>query len=115
MPKVPSSKRIEKYEVKRKISMPSAYQAMVTREKIDLTPLGERAKIDEVVAGILNKFGIPGTDRIKYHNFARKIDKLKRENALVPASVEAEMAKYERLGCDRTVLEEIISSLTGTE
>ena len=115
MVKVPSSKRILKYEVKRKVSMPRAYESMITNEKLDLTPLGERAKIDEAVSGILNRHGIPGNDRIKYHNFARRIERLKRTGVLVPASLEAEMAKYERLGCERTILEEIVKSITGAE
>lgn len=113
MPKAGSKERIEKYEIKRTTTMPVAYEKMVKERKPAVEKLGARAEIDEKVSGILNAHGVPGNFRIPYHNFARIIDRHLRNKTLVPKTVEAEMAKFEALGCDRTILEEIVKTLTG--
>jgi hypothetical protein len=115
MPKASAKKRIETYDIKRKGSMIQAYKDMVSRPTIDLAALGDRAKFDEMIAGILNKHDITGNDRIKYYNFARRIEKLKRTMNLTPTAIEAEKARFTRLGCDATVLDEIVKTITGAE
>lgn len=108
-----SSKRITKYDTKRTITMPVAFEAMVKNRRPDLESLGARAEIDEKVAGILTKNNISGSDRIKYHNFGRYIEKRVREKTLTQSVVESAKAKYVALGCDEAVLDEIIATLTG--
>ena len=115
MPKSDASLRVEKYETKRTVSMPAAYEAMVSKREPRTENIGARAKLDELVAGILNRHNVPSNFRIPYHNFARKIEKLKRTNALVASSVEAALAYWEALGCERAILEEIVQAITGAE
>lgn len=106
--------RVEKYLTKRE-GMTENYQKMVLREKIRIANLGARASVDEKVATILTSYDITGPDRIKYHNFARKIEKLQREGVLTNTALRAERAKYEALGCDPKVLDDIVKAITGTE
>ena len=113
MVKVTSQERIEKYDTKRTKTMPVGYEAMVKDRKPRLEKMGARAEIDSKVGGILTSHNISGTDRIKYHNFARTIERRHREGTLTSDIVEAEMSKYERLDCDRAVLEEIVRTITG--
>jgi len=113
MVRVSSQERIDKYDKKRQKTMPVGYETMVKDRKPDLEALGKRAEVDSKVGGILTQHGIPGNDRIKYHNFARTIERRHREGTLVPDVLNAELAKYEALGCDRAVLDEIVRTITG--
>ncbi len=115
MPKSSARRRMELYDIKRKGSMLKAYNDIVTRDTLNISAIGDRAKFDEMIAGILTKHDVPGSDRIKYHNFARRIEKLKRTGVLTPSSLDAEKAKYTRLGCDPAILDEIVKSITGAE
>lgn len=109
----PSSDRIEAYNTKRVVSMPLAYEAMVKGRVPKTDKIGYRAQVDEKVASILTKNNVSGNDRIKYHNFARYIEKRIREGTLTTTVVEASKSKYIALGCEDAILDEIISALTG--
>jgi len=113
MVRVGSQERIERYETKRQKTMPVGYEAMVKDRKPRVEKLGARAEIDAKIGGLLTQRGVTGNDRVKYHNFARWIEKRHREGTLTSDAVEAEMAKYERLDCDRAILEEIVRTITG--
>lgn len=115
MPRSDAGLRRERYEIKRKVSMVPAYENMVKVRQPRVERLAGRAELDTTVAGILNNHGIPANDRIKYHNFARKIEKLKRTGTLVDAVVQGTFAYFEAIGCDRAVLEDIFRSITGGE
>jgi len=115
MVKASSSERIEKYEKKREISMVPAYEAMVKSRKPDLEALGARAELDSKVAGILTGHDIPAAMRINYHNFARYIEKRKREGTLTPTVLEAAKAHWITLGCEEDVLNEIVQAITGAQ
>ena len=113
MVKASSQERIEKYDTKREKTMPVGYEAMVKTRKPRVEKLGARAEVDSKVGGILTSHNVTGVKRIDYHNFARWIEKRHREGTLTSDAVEAEMAKYERLGCDPAILDEIVKTLTG--
>lgn len=113
MVRASSQERIKKYDRKRQKGMPINYEDAVKIERPNLEKLGARAEIDSKIAGILTNHNITGVKRIDYHNFARWIEKRHREGTLTSDALEAEMAKYERLDCDRAVLEEIVRTITG--
>lgn len=61
---------------------------------------------------ILDNHGIFGNDRVKYLNFARRLYHLAKRlsgQALVNAA-SAEMARWAAMGCDPTVLREIMDA-----
>ena len=103
-----------KYDIKRKTSMPVAYEKMVKDREPDLEAMVKRAEIDSKVAGILTAHDITGSDRIKYHNFAREVDKAIREGTLTETKLASLFAKYTALGCDDAILDEIVKALQGT-
>jgi len=113
MVKASSQERVEKYDTKREKTMPVGYEAMVKTRKPRVEKLGARAEVDSKIAGILTNHNVTGSDRIKYHNFARWIEKRHREGTLTSDAVEAAKAKYERLDCDPAVLDEIVKTITG--
>ena len=113
MVRASSQERIDKYDTKRQKTMPVGYEAMVKDRKPRVEKLGARAEIDSKIGGILTNHNITGVKRIDYHNFARWIEKRHREGTLTSDAVEAEMAKYEKLDCDRAILEEIVRTITG--
>jgi len=112
MVKSSSQDRIEAYEDKRE-SMAKNYAKRVVEKRPKLERLGARAEVDSKVASILTANNITATDRIKYHNFARAIEKRVREGTLTSDFIEAEKAKFIALGCEESVLDQIVEALRG--
>ncbi|RLF17391.1 MAG: hypothetical protein DRZ82_09855 [Thermoprotei archaeon] len=115
MVKASSAERIEKYDDKRTTSMVVAYKRRVEERRPNLEALGARAELDSKVAGILTSHNVSSAKRIDYHNFARYIEKRKREGTLTPDIIEAAKAHWTALNCDEAILDEIIQAITGAQ
>jgi len=115
MVKASSAERIEKYEDKRTTTMVTAYKKRVEERRPRLENLGARAELDSKIAGILTSHNISSAKRIDYHNFARYIEKRKREGTLTPDIIEAAKAHWTALDCDPAVLDEIVQAITGAQ
>jgi len=76
----------------------------------------EWASMQDLVRGILNKYGITATDRAKYIGFANKLLKHMLRHGGDSAKVFAEGLKayyVTALKADPTILDEIINIITG--
>lgn len=78
--------------------------------------LTKYAALDDIIAPILDKYGISGNQRIPYRNFARKIlresDRFTGE-ALVKAVNAAKQYFVLKYGADPAVLDELAQAVVG--
>jgi len=108
--------RKAKYERKRKTSMPVAYKEAMESEEIRVDNMARRAELDALVAGILTNRNVAGPARIAYHNFARAVDRAKREGTLTESKIRGLKTYFiEGYGCREEILDEIIKAMTGAE
>lgn len=74
------------------------------------------AVLDTIVSAILDRHGVPGTERIKYRNFSRVALRLAKRftGAALVKRLSGEKLKFvEAYGCDPDILDEIAEAVTG--